>query len=128
MRVCVFIAANCPLPEIKPSRHDPLYINPDNNTVYDDGADDSFPLLPFHSVYCEKIWGIFELPLYTDGREKQILAYIKTMFRQTESVELWNVWLLGYWEYDDRPYIHRKTVPIDDLTIADIKKINHTEN
>lgn len=50
MSVCVFIAADCPLPEVRPSRNYPLYINLDNNTVYDDGVDNIFSLLPFNDV------------------------------------------------------------------------------
>ena len=90
-----------------------------------------FFLLPFDdvNVYCEKKFGVYlELPLYTEGRARQIIDYIRSTLRQTESVELWNVWLLGYWEYDDRPYIRKKTVNINDLTVTDIKEINNAEN
>lgn len=31
MSVCVFIAANCPLPEVKPTEDYPLHINIDTN-------------------------------------------------------------------------------------------------
>lgn len=34
MSVCVFIAANCPLPEVKPTEDYPLHINIDTNVVY----------------------------------------------------------------------------------------------
>lgn len=131
MSVCVFIAADCPLPEVRPTEDYSLHINIDTNAVYDGGEDDNFFLLPFDDVniYCEKKFGVYlELPLYTDGRARQIIDYIKSALRQTESVELWNVWLLGYWEYDDRPYIHKKIVSINDLTVTDIKEINDAEN
>ena len=131
MSVCVFIAADCPLPEVRPTENYPLHINIDTNAVYDGGEDDNFFLLPFDDVniYCEKKFGAYlELPLYTDGRARQIIDYIKSALRQTESIELWNVWLLGYWEYDDRPYIHKKIVSINDLTVTDIKEINDAEN
>ena len=102
-----------------------------NDVGADGGADDNFFLLPFDdvNVYCEKKFGVYlELPLYTEGRARQIIDYIRSTLRQTESVELWNVWLLGYWEYDDRPYIRKKTVNINDLTVTDIKEINNAEN
>lgn len=131
MSVCVFIAADCPLPEVRPTEDYPLHINIDTNAVYDGGEDDNFFLLPFDDVniYSEKKFGVYlELPLYTDGRARQIIDYIKSALRQTESVELWKVWLLGYWEYDDRPYIRKKIVSINDLTVADIKEINDGES
>lgn len=131
MSVCVFIAADCPLPEVRPTENYPLHINIDTNAVYDGGEDNNFFLFPFDDVniYCEKKFGVYlELPLYTDGRARQIIDYIKSALRQTESIELWNVWLLGYWEYDDRPYVHKKIVSINDLTVTDIKEINDAEN
>ncbi len=131
MSQCVFIAADCPLPEVRPSEDYPLHINVDTNTIYDGGADDNYFLLPFDDVdvYCEKKYGVYlELPQYTAGRARQIINYIKSTLQQTYSVELWNVWLLGYWEYEDRPYIHKRTIYIDDLTVADIKEINEAVN
>lgn len=131
MSVCVFIATDCPLPEVRPTEDYSLHINIDTNAVYDGGEDDNFFLLPFDDVniYSEKKFGVYlELPLYTDGRARQIIDYIKSALRQTESVELWKVWLLGYWEYDDRPYIRKKTVNINDLTVTDIKEIIDGEN
>ena len=47
---------------------------------------------------------------------------------QSDSVEIWNVWLSGYWEFDDRPHICKRTVPIDELTAEDIKEIVQAEN
>ena len=131
MSVCVFLAADCPLPEVRPAQEYPLCIDLDRNTVEDGGADENFFLLPFDDVdvYCEKKYGVYlELPLYTEGRAKQILAYIRSALRQTESVELWNVWLTGYWEYDERPRLHRRTVHIEDLTVDDIRRLHDAEN
>lgn len=131
MSVCVFIAADCPLPEVRPAEDDPLHINLDTNTVYDGGADDNYSLLAFDDVdlYCGKKYGVYLAPpLYTDGRARRIIDYIKSALRHTERAELWNVWLLGYWEYDDRPYIRKTAVSVNDLTIADIKEIIDAEN
>ncbi len=69
-----------------------------------------------------------ELDRYTEGRAKQIIDYIKEALTQIDSIELWNVYLIGYWEFDDRPYIHKRTVHIDELTVSDIKEINEAEN
>ncbi len=131
MSQCVFIAADCPLPEVRPSQDYPRHFNADTGVIYDSGADDDYCLLPFRDVdiYCRKKYGVsLELHLYTEGRAKRILDYIKEALQQTDSVELWNVWLLGYWEFADRPYIHKRTIPVNGLTVNDIREMNEAEN
>ncbi len=131
MSKCVFIAADCPLSEVRPSQNYPRYFNVDTGVIYDSGADDDYCLLPFNQVdiYCKKKYGVsLELDRYTEGRAKQIIDYIKAALPQTDSVELWDVYLVEYWEFDDRPYIHKRTVRIDELTVNDIKEIHEAEN
>lgn len=131
MSQCVFIAADCPLPEVRPSQDYPHHFNVDTGVIYDSGADDDYSLLPFHQVdiYCTKKYGVeLLLDRYTEGRAKQIIDYIKAALLHTDSVELWDVYLTQYWEFDDRPYIHKRTVRIDELTVNDIKEINEAEN
>lgn len=128
---CVFIAADCPLPEVAPSQDYPLHINLDTGAIFDGGADDNYFLLPFDEVdlYCEKKYGVYlELPQFTDGRAGRIVDYIRTALMRTDSVEIWNVWLSDYWEFDDRPHICKRTVHIDKLTIDDIKELAQAEN
>ncbi len=138
MSQCVFIAADCPLSEVRPSQDYPRHFNVDMGVIYDSGADDDYCLLQFNEVdiYCKKKYGVsLDLHRYTEGRAKQIIDYIKAALTQTDSVELWNVYLIGYWEFDDghlefddKPYIHKRTVRIDELTVNDIKEINEAEN
>ncbi len=131
MSQCVFIAADCPLSEVRPSQDYPRHFNVDTGVIYDSSVDDDYCLLPFHEVdiYCKKKYGVsLELDRYTEGRANQIIDYIKAALLQTDSVELWNVWLLGYWEFDDRPYIHKRTVRIDELTVYDIREMTEAEN
>ena len=100
-------------------------------TIYDSGADDDFYLLPFDDVdiYCKRKYGVYlELDGYTEGRAKRIISYIKSALRQTDSVEIWNVWLMGYWEFDDRPYIRKKMVYIDELTPNELKEAENWDN
>ena len=61
---------------------------------------------------------------YTEGRAEQIVEYLKAVLQKTESVELWKVWLMDYYEFEDRPYIHRKTISVRDLTTTQIKEID----
>ena len=131
MSHCIFIAADTPLPEVTPSQDYPLHIDLDTGTIFDGGADDNYCLLPFDEVdlYCEKEYGVYlELLQFTNGRAEQIIAYIRTVLMQAGSVEIWNVWLSGYWEFDDRPHICKRTAPIDELTTEDIKEIVQAEN
>ena len=131
MSNCVFIASDKPLPEVRPSQDYPLHINVDTGILFDGGADDNFSLLDFGEVglYCKKKYGVFlELPQYTDGRARQIMDYIQSALLQTDCVEIWNVWLLGYWEYDERPYIRKSAIRMEELTIGDMKEIISAEN
>ena len=131
MSNCIFIAADIPFPEAAPSREYPLEINLDTGTFFDGGADDNVFLLPFDEVdlYCGKEYGVcLELPRFTAGRAGRIMAYIRAALTQTDSVEIWNVWLSGYWEFEDRPHICRQTLPMDELTTDDIEEILQAEN
>ena len=131
MSTCIFMAADSPLPEVRPSKEYPLHINVDTGTIFDGGADDNYSLLTFDEVdlYCKKKYGVYlELPQVTEGRVRQIMDYIRAALLQTDCVEIWNVWLMGYWEYDDRPYIRKRTIRMEELTIDDMKEIIKAEN
>ncbi|MBO5315601.1 MAG: hypothetical protein J6B48_04125 [Clostridia bacterium] len=64
---------------------------------------------------------------YTDGRAKKIIEYIKSALLKSDSIEFWLVWLTDYYEFEDRPFVHKKTVSIDELSIEHIKEINSAE-
>ena len=127
MSVCRFIASDSPLVEFSPSQDYPLFIDVDNGIIDDGGADDNYFLMQFDSVgnYTEKKHGVYLEWNYTDGRAKQIIEYIRTALRDSDSVEFWNVWLMDYYEYEDRPYVHRTTISINELTVEHIKEIDH---
>ncbi len=129
MSVCTFIASNMPLTEFVPSRDYPLEINIDNGTVYDGGADDNYFLNTFENVdvYTDKKYGVSLEWNYTDGRARRIIEYIKTALNVTNSVELWHMWLSDYHEFENRPFIHRKTLSIDELTVGHIKEIDEAK-
>jgi len=97
--------------------------------VDDGGADDNYCLIPFDSVrdYTDKDYGVYLEWNYTDGRAKQIVEYIRAALLKTVVIEFWNVWRMDFYEYEERPYIHRKTVSIDELTTEHIKEINNAE-
>jgi hypothetical protein len=50
MSVCTFMAADCPLDEVRPSKKYPLEIDLDKGTIYDSDADDIFCLCKFRDI------------------------------------------------------------------------------
>jgi len=129
MSVCTFIASDRPLAEVKPSRDYPLEINIDDGTIYDGGADDNYFLYSFRDVedYTDKKYGVCLEWNYTEGRAARIVEYIKMALQDTEVIELWHVWLTDYYEHEDSPVIHRKSIGMDELTAKDIKEIDEAE-
>ena len=129
MSVCKFIAADIPLQEMAPSKEYPIHIDIDKGTIDDGGADDNFFLHSFSDVqdYTDKQYGVSLEWNYTDGRTEQILKYIREALEETEQVEFWHVWLMDYYEYEDSPVIHKRTISIKEMTIQDIKEIDSAE-
>ncbi len=129
MSACRIIASDIPLTEFAPSQDYPLEINIDKGTMYDGGADDNYFLNTFANVqdYTEKKHGVSLEWQYTDGRAKQIIEYIKTALLKTDCVEFWLVWLMDYYEFGDRPFIHKETISVNKLNIEHIKKIDSAE-
>ena len=127
MSACIFIASDMPLVEYKPSQNYPIHINLDNGTIEDGGADDNYFLTFFESVedYTDKKYGVSLEWNYTDGRAKQLIKYIKDGLNETSKIEIWHVWLMDYYELEDRPFVHKKTVHISELTTEHIKEINN---
>lgn len=127
MSACVFIASDFPLKEYDPPQDYPIYINVDNGTIDDGDADDNYFLMPFPDVvdYTDKKYGVsLEWNYYTEKRAERIVEYIKNALQDTGAVELWRVWLTIYDEYECRPFIHRKTVSVNELSVEHIKEIS----
>ena len=126
MSICTFIASDRPLSEVKPTKDYPLEINIDDGTIYDGGADDNYFLYSFRDVedYTDKKYGVCLEWNYTEGRAKQIVEYVKTALQETDVIELWHVWLTDYYEYEDSPVIHRKSIGIEELSVCHIKEID----
>ena len=130
MSVCTFLAANYPMPEVVSKKKYPRYINVDEGTIFDGDADDNFFLYSYESVkdYTDKEYSVYlERTYYTEGRARLLLDYIKDILENTDSVEIWHVWLMDYFEYDERPIIKSKTISFSELTVDDIKKIDSAD-
>ena len=129
MSVCKFLAADIPLQEVRPLKDYPVHIDIDKGIIDDGGADDNFLLLSFSDIgdYTNKKHGVYLEWNYTDGRAEKIVEYIKENLKKTEEVELWHVWLMDYYEYEDSPVIHKRRISIKELTIRDIKEWDNAE-
>ncbi len=128
MSVCTFFASNVPLHEVAPSQEYPLEIDIDKGTVYDGDADDNFFLISFEDVsdYTDKKYGVRLEWNYTDGRAKQLIKYIEAVLKETDTVELWHVWLQDYYEYEDSPVIKKKKKAFSELAEKDIKELDNS--
>ena len=49
---------------------------------------------------------------------------MKKALDETEQLELWHIWLGDYYEYEDSPIVHKRTISIKELTIKDIQEID----
>lgn len=129
MSVCTFIAADIPLQEVVPSKDYPVHIDIDNGIIDDGGADDNFFLLSFPDVqdYTDKKFGVYLEWDYTNGRAEQILNYMKETLKKVESIELWHVWLMDYYEYEDSPVIRKRTISVGEMTIQDISELDSAD-
>lgn len=129
MSACTFLASDSPLPAVSPAQDYPLEINLDTGSICDGGADGNYHLLPFAEAedYTDRKYGVCLEWNYTEGRAAQIIEYIRTALQHTDSIELWHIWLLGYWEFEDRPFIHRKTISIGELLPEHIRDIDRAD-
>ena len=126
MSVCTFIASDYPLPEAASAQEYSMEINIDTGIIYDGRMDDNYYLFPFSDVsdYTNKKYGVYLEWNYTDGRAEQILKYIREALEKTEVIELWHIWLGNFYEYEDSPVIHKRTLRIDEMTVRDIFELD----
>ena len=45
-----------------------------------------------------------------------VCTFIEAALKKSERVELWTVWLMDYYEYEDRPVIKKQELSFADLT------------
>ena len=129
MSTCTFIASNFPLKEFYPKQEYHTIIDIDRGIIDDGGADDNYFLANFPDTanYTGKKYGVSLEWNFTEERAKRIIDYIKDALTDAWEIEIWHVWMPNYYEFEDRPFIHRKQIKIVDLTYSDIKKIDEAE-
>ncbi|MBE6565394.1 MAG: hypothetical protein E7655_09015 [Ruminococcaceae bacterium] len=129
MSCCTFIASDAPLREAAPSQSYPLVLDLDMGSVEDGGADDNYFLTAFSDVgfYTDRRYAVSLEWNATAGRAERLVTYIREALRETDAVELWHVWLGEFFEFEDRPFLHRQTVSANDLTAEHIRQIDQAE-
>ncbi len=96
-----------------------LIIN--ENGIFDGDADDNFSLKnTINSLdFCDKPYSLtLDWHYFTKDRATKIISYIKDLLKNTDCIEMWNIWLSN----EDQPKINTTTISINDLTH------NHIEN
>lgn len=100
-----------------------IHIDSKRRTVDDGGADDGFEICPSRGYleiktgkkyFAELGW------IYTPGRAKRIIEYIRDHLKTTNEIELWHVWLDN--DFDHR--VRKRYVPIDGLTVDMLREID----
>jgi len=104
MSVCTFLASDHPLPRIERREQEDVGL---------------FPIAPV-PLPCEMRYAAAVEGEETEQAAAQLLERIRAALRQAEAVELWRVWLMDYWEFEDRPYLHTSVCRFSDLTLGDI--------
>ena len=129
MSTCTFIAADIPLREVTPSKEYFVHIDFDKGMIDDGGDNDHFFLKSFYDVqdYTDRKYGVYLEWHYTDERAKAVLKYIKETLEKTEYVELWHIWLMDYYDYEESPLIKKRTVSVGEMTIRDIYELDNAD-
>ena len=99
-----------------------IIIDTKSHSVDDGNYDDDFAIFQidksWDDIYTEKEYlACLEWGNFAPGRAKQLIDYIYIQLQHTDEVELWNIWM-GC-EY--RPRIRRTKIPVNELTVDDIK-------
>lgn len=113
MSVCTFLAANVFLPEVLPKGDE----------------DDSFFLFPFDEagLYTNQKCALLLEWNCTEEQSRQLTQYLREALRSAETVELWHVWLVDGWDYEDRPVFRRAAATIDDLLPEHLRELDDKE-
>ena len=111
MSVCTFLAANLPLPRVERI-----------------GAED-VGLFPLSLVPqpCEKPYAAEVEAADNDHAAEQLLEQIGAALQRSETVELWRVWLMDCYEFEERPYLHTSVCRFRDLTEEQIIALDRAE-
>ena len=100
MSVCTFLASNLPLPRVERIEAEDVGLFPLR-----------LPPLPCELPYAAEVEAADN-----DHAAEQLLEQIGAALQRSETVELWRVWLMDYYEFEERPYLHTSVCRFRDLT------------
>lgn len=128
MSYYTYIASDVPLPVVeRPDRDITIEIDTETGTVFDGDYEDDFALYPaegLSDVRTEKKYAVYlEWNYYTEGRARNIIAYIRENLKHTDEVEMWHIWS-GAGELFN---VHTKHIPITSLTPELIRELDERE-
>lgn len=98
----------------------------DNGIVDDGGMDDGFAIFPTERVLelpSEKAYFAALEWRYTPGRAKRIIAYLEEQLGGTDEIEVWHVWQ----DMDFGHRVRKATIPIDELSVEDLRELDRLE-
>ena len=98
-------------------------ITPDQeDSSFTDDDFDIFPIEKFEDILTQKEYCCCLELSYSDGRARNVIAYIREQLKQADTVEIWNIDLS---EPELPRRIKRVKIAIDDLDVPMIKKLYH---
>ena len=102
-------------------------IDPITRKVVDNGVDDDFSIRPFDfwseiystkKYFAELCWDV-----YSEGRAKHVVEYIRKHMESADEMEIWHVWLTSY----ETPNVHKTEINLEDVTAETIRMIDDIE-
>lgn len=126
MSSIMLIASNRPLKEIPYPLGFTIKLDVDNRIVDDGGMDNGFSIFSTERVLeisSEKSHFAGLQWHYTHGRAKRIIKYLEEHLKTIDEIELWHIWQ----DMDFGHKIRKVTIPINELSVNDIKELDQLE-
>ena len=111
MSCCTFLASNRPLPRVERQSGEDVGLFP-------------MQIVP---LPCEMMCAAEVEAEMTEEAAEQLLERIREALGSAETVELWRVWLMDYYEFEDRPYQHTFIRRFCDLTPEEVRAVADAE-
>jgi len=111
MSVCTFLASNLPLPRVERVEAEDVGLFPLR-----------LPPLPCELPYAAEVEAADH-----HRAAAQLLEQIRAALGRSETVELWRAWLMDYYEFEERPYLHTGVRRFCDLTEEEIIALDTAE-
>lgn len=100
-----------------------VVVDVDRGEIRDGSLDDDFSIRESSScmdMFTDKKYTAnLEWSYYTEGRAKQVIAYIRCHLEQADEMELWHIWM----GIDVRPLIRSRSIALRDLKPDDIREL-----